>query len=307
MTNEKEKDIYKPVPVESYFFPVGSKFIDLSERYMHMIQWHWHEEVELILVHSGCAKLKLSNESVVLSTGDCAYINQNQLHSVHTVGDEVCRIYTLKFHPVFLFGYGQTPMSAKYLTPVVSSPTLHYHVFYKDDPSAAETIALIRACIESYEKKAFGFELTIKSCLCTLWQHLMPFAAVDTGAAAASTQQSLDNARIKQALQFIEKKHMEPITLDDIAASIHVSKSECCRCFQRSIGITPFEYLMKFRIFESTRKIMRRDEAANSISTLAVSVGFNSVSYYNKLFRKYLNCTPSQYKKSLNKDTVYLP
>ena len=41
------------------------------------IQWHWHEETELIAVHSGKIKLKLTNGTYELSAGDGVFINTN--------------------------------------------------------------------------------------------------------------------------------------------------------------------------------------------------------------------------------------
>ena len=86
-------------------------------------------------------------------------------------------------------------------------------------------------------------------------------------------------------------------TLDEIAESIHISKSECCRCFQRVLRVTPFEYLLKYRIFYATKLIQQQDPAASSISNLAITVGFGNISYFNKVFKRVLNMTPTEYKK----------
>ena len=51
--------------------------------------------------------------------------------------------------------------------------------------------------------------------------------------------------------------------------------------------------------------MMRGSAEADSIADLAASVGFNSPSYYNKLFRKYLNCTPTEYKKTLQNGNAF--
>ena len=118
----------------------------------------------------------------------------------------------------------------------------------------------------------------------------------------ASVLSVLDEDRVKQAILYIHANYAKPLTLDDIAESIHVSKSECCRCFKRSMRLTPFEYLMKHRIFESARKMQRNEQAADSISSLASSVGFNNSSYYNKIFRKYLHCTPTEYREEIKKN-----
>lgn len=296
-----DEALFSPAPLSDIDFPVNSYSTNLSKLYMRMVRWEWHDDVEITLVKSGHALLRLSDQNIPLSPGDGFFLNQNQLHSIRSADKEACILHTIKFHPSFLFGYGKTSMSAKYLTPVLSSSFLHCLLLKAQDDSTKEMRSLAEDAFSHCLEKKFGYELAVKSLLCYFWKLLLPFATPPDGVLAESPHISIDSARIKQAILFMEKNHMEPLTLEEIAASIHVSKSECCRCFQRSLGITPFEYLMKFRIFESTRKIMRGDEAANSISTLAASVGFNSTSYYNKLFKKYLNCTPTEYKKSLQK------
>lgn len=300
---ELDKSLLVPTPIRDFSAPVGAFFVDLSQLYMQMIRWQWHEEIEFFIVNSGHAKLLLPDKSILLSPGEGVFLNQNQLHSIHTPEGDTCTIYTLKFHPSFLFGYGQTQMSAKYLTPVLSSQSLRYLLLLKDEPETAQIRQFVNAAIACCKAEEFGYELEAKSILCQLWYQLLTLLTpTDTTSSAEHSQAVIDSDRVKQAMLFIEDRHKEPLTLDEIAHSIHVSKSECCRCFKRSLGITPFEYLTKYRIFASTRKIMNNDKDAESIASLAASVGFNSPSYYNKLFKKYLKCTPTEYRRNLQKE-----
>ena len=80
---------------------------------------------------------------------------------------------------------------------------------------------------------------------------------------------------------------------------MHISKSECCRCFKRVLQFTPIEYLMRYRILKAATMIQDNDPAYRNISDLAFNVGFNNVSYFNKVFKQYVKCTPSEYKKNL--------
>lgn len=66
--------------------------------------------------------------------------------------------------------------------------------------------------------------------------------------------------------------------------------------------MSPFEYLMKFRIFSATRIIQRHDEQISSIGSLATAVGFSNISYFNKVFKKYLEITPSEYREKFKLD-----
>lgn len=286
--------------VKNAEFPVSGYYLDFANLYMNLIRWQWHEEVEFFVVESGEACLLLPDNKITLRTGDGVFINQNQLHSIHSTGTSFCTLRVLKFHPALLFGYGQTQLSVKYLNPVLSSPSIRCMPFLGDTAKDSRMISLIRESISLYLENQFGCELILKSLLCQLWYELLLLFRVESKKAVPLPAQSgIDSERTKHAILYIEEHHRESLTLEEIAASIHVSKSECCRCFQRSLGLTPFEYLMKYRIFESTRKMMQGAAEAESISALAASVGFNSPSYYNKLFRKYVKCTPSEYKKAL--------
>lgn len=291
---------YTPVAVEGFDFPVVATLVELAHLSMRAVQWHWHEEVEFVIVQRGMTKIQLPDKSIFLAPGDGLFLNQNLLHSIHSMDKDDSAVYTFKFNPSFLFGYGQTTLTIKYLTPVLSAPSMQYLVLRRGNAIMDEILDLVFDSINLFSEKAFGYELKIKGLICKLWEHLLSFSLDTTRAVPTpAPHASLDNQRIKAAILFIQQKHMEPITLEDIANSIHVSKGECCRCFQRSLGLTAFDYLLKYRIFESTRKIMRGEKVAAAISTLAASVGFNNTSYYNKIFKKYLGCTPTEYKKNL--------
>ena len=281
-------------------FPVGAFFVNLSKMHLPLVNWHWHEEVEFIIINNGQANIQFSDESLLLSPGEGIFVNQNSLHSIQGIGNEECSFYTLKFQPTFLFGYYQTYLASQYLSPVLSSPKLHYLFMKEEDKSTGELLNLVNDTLAYMLFKRFGYELKVKSLLCDIWFHLLQLTkSAERETNPLSQRAATDSTRIKQAMLYIEEHHMEQLTLDEIANSIHISKSECCRCFQRSLGLTPFEYLLKFRIFESTRKMIGDDKELVSIASLASSVGFNSVSYYNKLFKKYMNCTPTEYRKNL--------
>ncbi len=289
---------FVPSRGENINFPVNTCFSDLSTTYLGYIRWHWHNEIEVIIINSGCADVLIDDNHVELKAGQALMINWNVLHSVHPSGNEKCTFYSLIFHPAVLFGYGQAYYSARYVTPIIDSSRLKY---IRLDESVAWQKALIEHinnAIAADTTKKFGYELVTKAELCLFWSGLLEYYYTPEEI-APSSEFSLDSQRVKEALLYIEKHHMETITLDDIAASIHVSKSECCRCFKRTLKITPIEYVMKYRIFEATRKLRREESETMSISELAMSVGFNNASYFNKLFKKYLDCTPSQYKKFL--------
>ena len=296
-SDTKSDSVFMPMRNENVNFPVSAYFSDLSHMYSGVIRWHWHEEVEIIIINSGQCNVMVDNTTIPLNAGQGIMVNQNVLHSIRPINNERCTFYSLIFLPIFLLGYGATYFSSLYLTPILSSSDLKYITLEESIDWQEELIEHLNNAIAANLTRKFGYELITKAELCLFWAGILEHYANENITEAPNTSEtSLDSIRVKQALMFIEKHHMEPISLLEISDSIHVSKSECCRCFKRTLRMTPIEYVMRYRIFEATRKIKRGDEEAKSMSSLALSVGFNNASYVNKLFKKYLNCTPSQYK-----------
>ena len=284
-------------------FPVQVYYIELSKMYMQHIRWHWHLEMEIIIINHGEADLLTDDRKIRLQAGDGILINQNVMHSLQPIDEAAnCSFYSVVFHPAFLFGYGNTVMSSKYLVPVISSPTLRIMELNERDSKLEKIMNLTNSVIAANLTKKYGYELTIKSYLCQLWAALLEYVIPQNITKTMEGNISMDEARVKDAILYIEMHFQEQITLEQLANSVHISKSECCRCFKRTLQVTPIEYLMKYRIFRATDMIQRNDPEASSMSTLAFSVGFNNASYFNKVFKQYLGCTPSEYKHKLKND-----
>lgn len=283
-------------------YPIGVYYVEPSKMYMNYVRWHWHEELEINLVQSGCAEFTIGDEKISVHAGQAILLNRNVFHAIRSSGDENCILLSLLFHPNILFHNETSSLAQGYINPVIDNASLKYVIFDRKDMWGRSVLSYVNDIFDANFSKEFGYELSTQSALCQLWLLLLkkykPATVISTGSSKKkSTSLSPDEARIKDAIVYIQQHYTEPMTLDDIAASIHVSKSECCRCFKRAVNLTPFEYLMHYRILQAADKILQNDRNTSSISELASSVGFNNTSYFNKLFKKYFDCTPTEYRK----------
>ena len=280
-------------------FPVAVYNITLSEMAMNVIRWHWHDEIEMLYLIEGTMKVLVDNTCFKLKEGQGIFINQNVLHSMNIMDNSDAVFKSVVFHPSFMFGYGRTVMSVKFLTPLVENRSMKYLLFDSD----SYLMKLLIESITLLNEKKSGYELLCKSNLCKMWYLLLQISNTTIPKGTKTKNIANDELRIKEAILYIESHYTEEISLDDIAESIHISKSECCRCFKRVLHLTPFEYLIKYRIYSATKAIQRADSNATSIGTLATSVGFSNISYFNKVLKNYLGLTPTEYKK---KQKIYI-
>ncbi len=275
-------------------YPVNVFFLDLHKSYMNRIRWHWHEEMEVLIINDGLAEVSTDDASYTLRPGQGIVINQNVMHSIYSQNQENCTFYSFVFHPDFLFGHKNSYLQTQFLLPVQNFRLFKMLVLHENNEWHERMLDAVNDAIAVNMTKPFGYEVATKGHLCRFWSELIvKLPRLET---APPSHVSLDEQRVKEAMLYIRTHHAEQISLDDIADSVHISRSECCRCFARTLQMSPFEYLMKYRIFEATKIMLAHPDAPVSISELALSVGFNNASYFNKVFKKYLGCTPTYYR-----------
>lgn len=280
-------------------YPLSVLDFDFTESDPFIIHWHWHEDIELMYIIKGQLYVTFDQNNILATEGSIVFINQSVRHFITPTNPEGCVFRSIIVHPSFIFGFGQIEMEKKYITPVIHDTSLKYLHITPQDSYYEDFRTHIAEIITQNDEKPLGYELLSKASILYLWKKLFELTIQDSSLPVKKTA-AQDEQRVKQAILYIQEHYMESITLDDIAASILVSKSECCRCFKRTLNVTPFEYLMKYRILASTKKM--HNKTLESISEIAGSVGFNNTSYYNKIFKKYMSCTPTEYRSSIKKD-----
>lgn len=97
-----------------------------------------------------------------------------------------------------------------------------------------------------------------------------------------------------QALDFIKSYYTSSITIKDISEYVHLSESYLFSLFKKEMGISPIAYLNNYRLSIAANELLNTQK---SITEIADSVGINDPVYFNKLFRKTYQLSPSKYRK----------
>ena len=89
--------------------------------------------------------------------------------------------------------------------------------------------------------------------------------------------------RLQKMLQYISLHFSEPITLEDLARSASISKSECGRVFRQALEKTPYQYLLEYRLQRGAELLSKTDLP---IGAIAESCGFCSDELLRAVFQK---------------------
>jgi AraC-like DNA-binding protein len=103
--------------------------------------------------------------------------------------------------------------------------------------------------------------------------------------------------RIVQAKLFIDNYFGDNIDLDNIADEAYFSKFHFIRLFKAIYGNTPHQYLTRVRIENSKEHLQK----GNSVTETCFTVGFDSVSSFTGLFKKYTGLSPSAFQRQCMK------
>lgn len=285
-------------------YPVELITVDCTQPDAPIVYWHWHEEIEFQYIQQGQAYITCDEDNITVTEGDIVFINQAVRHFITPAGADGVIFSSIVVNPSFILGFGQLDLENKYINPITANRSFGFLHITCEDSLYQQFMPPLKQLITLNENCPSGYELLSKACILQLWKLLydqLPVKASDSSRLSARTANQ-DAQRVKQAMLYIQEHFMEPVTLDDIAESILVSKSECCRCFRRATGLSPIEYLMKYRVMESAKYMHRRTH--ESISEIAGAVGFNNVSYFNKIFKRFIGCTPTEYRKALKKEAA---
>jgi len=106
---------------------------------------------------------------------------------------------------------------------------------------------------------------------------------------------------ISNAVTFINNNYHTHITLDDIVDASGLSKYHFTRVFNKTINLTPIQYLTNIRINKSIDLLKNK---YLTIDEIAYNVGFSNGNYFAKVFRSYLEISPSEYRNTKSFITV---
>lgn len=254
---------------------------------------HWHSEFEFTIILSGKMSYSVNGKAYDLEEGQGIFINSNQLHYGFATDDSDCKFICVQFNPSLTSNINHIEES--YITPICEDISHPFFIFNKSISWQREVIETLIKIHNIFKTEEEGFELQLMSNFYSILYVL--YNIVKNNISSQEDYYNKDLIAMHNMIGYIQNNYKNKITLNDIAASANVCRSNCCRIFQTIINKSPIAYLMEYRLNESI-KILNRTQC--SIIEIALNCGFNSSSYFTEIFHKNMGCTPSEYRKNIS-------
>src|SRR5207244_11618649 len=105
-----------------------------------------------------------------------------------------------------------------------------------------------------------------------------------------------ESANMARARQFIEKHQAEPLSLGRVARVANISRHYLCKMFKKATGMNFIDYLSRVRVEKSKTLLVNPNSRINEA---AFACGFQSMTNFNRAFKRIVGLSTSQFRKSI--------
>ncbi len=293
--NINEYQLYEEVKAHtSIDFPYNTYICSIPLNFKQ-VPLHWHSEIEIIVIKKGCGIVTVDLKKQKVTIGDIIFIRSGQLHSIEQDGSNYMEYENILFKKELLIS-GEYDLCAKnFIIPLIEgnipsatffTSVLHY---YNDVANCINEIDIL--CSEQPE----GYQLLLKSILFRLIYIIISHKETIE---ITSNIQTKSLEKLKYILKYVEEHYSEHITIEEMAKLTFYSKSHFMKFFKSHIGTGFIDYLNNYRLMMSEQMLKTSDLSVIEIAQLN---GFDNISYFNRIFKKKYNLSPSKLRKNAKK------
>ncbi len=99
---------------------------------------------------------------------------------------------------------------------------------------------------------------------------------------------------VKRILAYLHQNYDHPISRREVAEAVGVSENHLTRIFGRELGLSPWDYLNRYRVKQAKELLLCTN---NSVASIALQVGFEDPAYFSRVFRKQVGISPTLFRQ----------
>ena len=260
---------------------------------------HWHSELEFIYIEVGKAIFTIDNEDILVNAGECIFVNSGHIHS-GVSKTQVCSYSSVVFSTNFLSNIFDA--CHEFFDGIITNKFIIFQHYKCENPLQESVISELKYIIKELENKDMAYALSIKSKL--LWIFTMIFRnslytiKLDTHKDLLSTKKQNS---LKLILSYIFQNYNKKLKLIEISEHLNLSPQYLCKFFKELTGTNIVEYINHYRIDKASSLLKI---SSLSITDISLECGFENLSYFNRVFKKQLGCTPTGYRLNFQGEVI---
>ena len=245
---------------------------------------HIHNAVELLYIKEGSYTVTLDDLLYEVSEGDLILFCSGAIHYVVSGESEQNSYYVIKIPPSFFIDFAKNGTGITYAMRFAFNRKESKCLWRKEELQGNDIRHVLDTLISEYEQEKYACDVAKKLKIMEL---LLIILRHDTPREPLVNDQT--SHLIYSVMNYVQERFTEDINEKELAKSYGISYSYFSRSFKRVTGMTFKNYLNRTRISKAEQLLFLKN---CSVSEVAVACGYNSVSYFIKLYRLFTGTTP---------------
>lgn len=261
---------------------------------------HFHDFVELVYVEKGEAIHEFEGERYTIGPGDVFIINMGEVHTYRIRNSKTLDIINCLFTPALIHEsllhelQLMKAMDFLYVLPFLNDRERFHHRLRLTGHESATVQHLMESMIEELKETSVGYRTLIKMKLVEILVLLSRYYKKQLNETVAENIADMgDDMRARRISGYLERHSYQAIDVESIARLFHISSRQLNRILKNETGLSVMETMHRNRM-ERAKQLLR--ETDETIIRIAALVGYESPSFFNRLFVRQVGCPPSVYR-----------
>ncbi len=249
-----------------------------------------HPFRELVYVDNGSIIVESENYCGELLKNQMILHNESEIHSLTCPEDKAPNVIIIGFEcncpELDRFACSPVTLTAEqqwYLTEIIKNGRAVFMPPY-DQPNLKD--------MQKRENFPFGADQMIK-----LKLELFLISLIQNEPLSDNSQTIKSvNSKIAEIHEYLLNNYRESLNLDELCFLYSTNKTTLCSGFKQAYGTTVIDFVNRLKI-KDAKKLLR--EGKQNVTQISASLGFSSIHYFSRIFKKYVKLSPGEYVKSI--------
>lgn len=267
-------------------------FIQSADARKTSCNLHIHSAIELLYIKDGSYKVYLNDEPLIAECGDLVLFCSNTMHHVVAGDSTENSYYVIKIEPSFFVNFSKK--GSEYIMRFAFDKKGKKNLWKSDELIGSDIKMILDQLIEEYKFQKYASDVILKLKVTEL---MVAILRSDPVPPTADTNRF---PRIIYSItSYVQSNYAEDIDEKKLASDHGISYSYFSRTFKAMTGMTFKHFLNRTRINKAEQLLLLNE---SSVSEVALACGYNSISYFIKVYRSIKGVSPYRYVNKVNKE-----
>lgn len=275
---------------------VGGITVERIERDYNfsMVSKHFHNEYEIYYLINGERYYFIEKQIYYVKKGSLVFIDRNQIHK--TVGANT------NYHDRILLLISEDEIGPLLRLSedidIASFFAKNFGIIELNEAGQKHVEGILFSIMKEMKMKQTSYEFLVKTKLAELLIYAVRCKNGENSTMKAEPVRTEKYKKISEIAEYINEYYHSDISLSDISKYFYISKCYLSRIFKEITGFTVNEYINIIRVKKAQQLLEHSD---HNITEIAEQVGYDSITYFEKIFKKYLEISPLKYRKKFTR------